>query len=32
MPERGKYPVIFTPNDEYTGEVQLAVMTPELEG
>jgi cytochrome c oxidase cbb3-type subunit I/II len=33
VPERGKYPVIFTPNDEYTGEsVQLAVMTPELEG
>ena len=21
MPERGKYPVIFTPNNEYTGEV-----------
>jgi cytochrome c oxidase cbb3-type subunit I/II len=33
VPERGKYPVIFTPNDEYTGEtVQLAVQTPELEG
>jgi cytochrome c oxidase cbb3-type subunit 2 len=33
VPERGKYPVIFTPNDEYTGEtVQLVVMTPELEG
>ena len=33
VPERGKYPVIFTPNDEYTGEtVQLAVMTDELEG
>ena len=33
VPERGKYPVIFTPNDEYTEEtVQLAVMTPELEG
>jgi cytochrome c oxidase cbb3-type subunit I/II len=33
IPERGKYPVIFTPNDEYTGEaVQLAVQTPELEG
>jgi cytochrome c oxidase cbb3-type subunit I/II len=33
VPERGKYPVIFTPNDEYTGEaVQLAVTTPELEG
>jgi cytochrome c oxidase cbb3-type subunit I/II len=33
VPERGKYPVIFTPNDEFTGEaVQLAVMTQELEG
>lgn len=33
IPETGKYPVIFTPNDEYTGEtVQLAVQTPELEG
>jgi cytochrome c oxidase cbb3-type subunit I/II len=33
VPERGKYPVIFTPNDEYTGDtVQLAVMTRELEG
>lgn len=33
VPERGKYPVIFTPNDEYTGEtVQLAIMTRELEG
>lgn len=33
VPERGKYPIIFTPNDEYTGEtVQLAVQTPELEG
>jgi cytochrome c oxidase cbb3-type subunit I/II len=33
VPERGKYPVIFTPNDEYTGEaVQLAVTTRELEG
>jgi cytochrome c oxidase cbb3-type subunit 2 len=33
VPERGKYPIIFTPNDEYTGEsVQLVVMTPELEG
>ena len=33
VPERGKYPVIFTPNDEYTGDaVQLAVQTPELEG
>jgi cytochrome c oxidase cbb3-type subunit 2 len=28
----GKYPVIFTPNDEYVGDtVELAVMTPELE-
>jgi cytochrome c oxidase cbb3-type subunit 2 len=33
VPKRGKYPVIFTPNKEYTGEsVQLAVMTRELEG
>jgi cytochrome c oxidase cbb3-type subunit I/II len=33
VPKRGKYPVIFTPNNEYTGEsVQLAVMTRELEG
>jgi cytochrome c oxidase cbb3-type subunit I/II len=33
VPERGKYPVIFTPNDEYTGDmVQLAVTTQELEG
>lgn len=33
IPERGKYPVILTPNDEYTGEtVKLAVMTDELEG
>ncbi|HEX6010796.1 MAG TPA: cbb3-type cytochrome c oxidase subunit II [Geminicoccaceae bacterium] len=33
VPERGKYPIIFTPNDEFTGEtVRLAVMTPELEG
>ena len=33
VPERGKYPVIFTPNDEYTGEtVQLAVQTAKLEG
>jgi cytochrome c oxidase cbb3-type subunit I/II len=33
VPTRGKYPVIFTPNDEYTGDkVQLAVQTPELEG
>ena len=31
--ERGKYPVIFTPNDEFTGSsVQLAAVTPELEG
>jgi cytochrome c oxidase cbb3-type subunit I/II len=33
VPVRGKYPVIFTPNDEYTGDtVQLAVQTPKLEG
>jgi cytochrome c oxidase cbb3-type subunit I/II len=33
VPERGRYPVIFTPNDEYTGEtVQLAVQTDELSG
>ncbi len=31
--ERGKYPVIFTPNDEFAGTaVRLAVITPELEG
>jgi cytochrome c oxidase cbb3-type subunit 2 len=31
VPERGKYPVIFTPNDEFTGsEVRLAVVTEEL--
>jgi cytochrome c oxidase cbb3-type subunit I/II len=33
VPQRGKYPVIFTPNEEYTGQtVQLALMTRELEG
>lgn len=33
VPVRGKNPVIFTPNDEFTGAaVRLAVMTPELEG
>jgi len=33
VPERGKYPVMFTPNDEFTGDaVQLAVQTPKLEG
>ncbi len=33
VPERGKYPVVFTPNDEYTGDtVQLAVITQELKG
>lgn len=33
VPQRGKYPVIFTPNQEYTGQsVQLVVMTRELEG
>jgi cytochrome c oxidase cbb3-type subunit 2 len=31
VPVRGKNPVIFTPNDEFTGEsVQLAVITDEL--
>lgn len=30
---RGKYPVILTPNDEYTGDsVQLAATTDELDG
>jgi cytochrome c oxidase cbb3-type subunit 2 len=33
VPDRGKYPVIFTPNDEYEGDtVRLAVITPELQG
>jgi len=33
VPERGKYPVIFTPNNEFTGDaVQLAVITEELKG
>lgn len=33
VPERGKYPVVFTPNDEYKGDsVQLAVITEELKG
>jgi cytochrome c oxidase cbb3-type subunit I/II len=33
IPERGKYPIIFTPNDEYTGDtVQLVVTTPEIQG
>ena len=33
VPERGRYPVIFTPNDEFTGDaVQLAVQTDELKG
>lgn len=33
VPERGKYPLIWTPNDEYTGEaVTLVVNTPELDG
>src|SRR3546814_231667 len=31
--ERGKYPVILTPNDEYTGEtVQLVASTRDLDG
>lgn len=31
VPERGRYPVIFTPNDEYTGkEVRLVVTTGEI--
>ena len=33
VPGRGGYPIIFTPNDEYTGNtVRLAVTTRELEG
>jgi len=33
VPERGKYPVILTPNDEYGGEtVQLVATTRELDG
>lgn len=33
VPERGRYPIVFTPNDEYTGErVTLAVMSEELDG
>jgi cytochrome c oxidase cbb3-type subunit I/II len=33
VPERGKYPVIFTPNDEYTGNaVTLVADTEELKG
>jgi cytochrome c oxidase cbb3-type subunit 2 len=33
VPERGKYPVILTPNDEYTGEtVQLVATTRDLDG
>jgi len=33
VPERGKYPVILTPNDEYTGDaVQLVSSTRELDG
>ncbi len=33
VPERGSYPVIFTPNNEYTGDsVHLAVETDELRG
>ena len=31
VPERGKYPVIWTPNDEFDGDqVELAVVTDEL--
>ncbi len=31
IPERGRYPVIFTPNDEYTGDdVRLVVNTGEM--
>ena len=31
VPERGRYPVIFTPNNEYTGEaVRLVVITEEI--
>ena len=31
IPERGKYPIIFTPNDEFTGEsVRLVVNTEEM--
>jgi cytochrome c oxidase cbb3-type subunit 2 len=33
VPERGKYPVILTPNEEYTGgSVQLVASTRELDG
>ena len=33
IPERGLYPLILTPNDEYGGDqVTLAVTTPELDG
>ncbi|HSV30309.1 MAG TPA: c-type cytochrome, partial [Candidatus Omnitrophota bacterium] len=32
VPERGGYPIIHTPNDEFTGErVHLAASTPELD-
>lgn len=32
IPETGKYPVIWTPNDEFTGDrVELAVVTEELQ-
>jgi cytochrome c oxidase cbb3-type subunit I/II len=31
VPQRGKYPIIFTPNDEYTGEaVRIAAAKPDL--
>ena len=33
VPERGRFPVVFTPQDQYTGEaVTLVAMTRELEG
>ena len=33
IPERGRYPIIFTPNDEFTGEdVRLVVITEEIRG
>lgn len=33
VPERGKYPVLHTPNDEFRGEsVQLVATTPDLDG
>lgn len=33
VPQRGKYPIILTPNDEFTGEsVELVATTRELDG